>query len=145
MNKASIVSALSIGFGTARPEDAASVMAQPVRNHIQLQDGNMISIRNGMDGELGLIDSPTFLTRGPLGKNHVILSLSGIEAKKLFLTSADDVSREAFNNVAKRPKIDALHTIGVKAPGDRTPKLATLLGGGGQAVPVCSQGSASNR
>ena len=141
LNKASIVSARSIRIGTARLEDAASVMAQPVRNHIQLQDGNMISIRNGMDGQLGLIDSPTFLTRGP----HVLPRLSGIEAKEFFFVGADVVFSEAFNSVAKRPNINALHTMRVKAPGDRTPKLATLLGRGGQAVPECSQGSTGNK
>ena len=98
-----------------------------------------------MDGELGLLDSFTLLTRGALGENNILLNLADVEAKKLFFVSTDVVSRKAFNYVAKRPKIDALHTMSVEAPGDRIPRLATLVNGGGQAVSVRAQGSTSNQ
>ena len=54
-----------------------------------------------MDGELGLLDSPTLLTRGALGKNHIFLTLVDVEAKEFFFVSADVISCDAFNNVAK--------------------------------------------
>ena len=97
-----------------------------------------------MDGELGLLDSPTLLTRGALGKNHILLSLVVFEAKK-FSVSADVVSRKAFNNVVKCPKLGALLEILVEAPGDRIPRPATLHDGGGQAVSLRAQGSTSNK
>ena len=55
------------------------------------------------------------------------------------------VSRKAFNNFAKRPKINALYTMRVEAPADRPPRLATLLDSGGQAVSVRTPGSTSNQ
>ena len=68
-----------------------------------------------------------------------------IEAKEFFFVGADVVPSEAFNNVAKRPKINALCTMRVEAPGDRTEGLATLLDGGGQNVSASAQGSTSNQ
>ena len=56
------------------------LLAQHVRGFIRFEDGKIISTRNGMDGEPGLLDRPTLLTRGALGKNHLLLSLVDIEA-----------------------------------------------------------------
>ena len=80
-----------------------------------------------------------------LGKNHILLRLVDVEAKKFFLVSADAFPRKAFSNVAKRTKVDALHKMSVETPDDRIPRLTSLLDGGGQAVPMCSQGSTSNQ
>ena len=121
------------------------MLAQPVRSLIRLVDGNIISTRNGMDGKFRLLESPTLLTRGALGKNHILLRLVDIEAKKFFFVNTNVVPRKAFNNCAMRPKIDALHTMGVEALGDRIPRLATLLDGGGQAVFVRARGSTINQ
>ena len=57
-----------------------------------------------------------------LGKNHILVRLVDIKAKKLFLVSADIISSRAFNNIAKRAKIEALHTMAVEAPGRPDPK-----------------------
>ena len=96
-----------------------------------------------MDGEPGLLDRPTLLTRGALGKNHdhVLVSLVDIEASY----ARNVVSRKAFNNVVKCPKLGALLEILVEGPGDRIPRPATLLDGGGPAVSVRAQGSTSNK
>ena len=85
------------------------------------------------------------LARDTFGKKHIFLRLVDIEAKKFFLESADVVSREAFHNIATRTEIDALNTMGVEAPGDRTSRLTTLLHGGGEVVSVLTQGSTCNQ
>ena len=97
--------------GAACTEDAAQLLAEPACRLIQLEDGSIISVRNGMDGKFRLLDSPTLLARDKIGKNHIFFRMVDIEAKKLFLVSADVVSREDFNNIAKRTEIDALHTM----------------------------------
>ena len=86
-------------ISTARNED------------VRFVDWNIIITRNGVDGELGFLDSSTLLTRGSLGTNHVLLCLVDVEAKKFFFVNTDVVSRKAFNNVTERAKKDALHKM----------------------------------
>ena len=102
---------------------------------------HVISTRSGVDGMFRLPGSPTLLPRNIFGKNNVLLRLVDVEAEQLLLVSANAVPRKALNNVTKRTEIDAFNKMRVETPGYWFPKLATLLDGGGQAGPVCSQGN----
>ena len=53
------------------------MLAQTLRNLIGVKGSDIISTRNG---ELGLSDGPTLLTRGALGESHVLFSLIDVQA-----------------------------------------------------------------
>ena len=98
-----------------------------------------------MDGKLRFLSVPALLSRNTFGQGHVLFFLVDVQAKQFLLVAANIVSRKAFKNIAKRTKFVTLFFMRVEAPGDRIPRLTTRLNSGGQAVPVCSQGSTGNQ
>ena len=83
-----------------------------------------------MHGEFGLPDSPIFLARDTLGKTMSFSAGLTSWPSTFLLESADVILRKAFNNVAKRVKIDTLHKMRVETPGPVL-SFATLLNSGG--------------
>ena len=99
---------------------------------IRLESWHIVGVRNGVDGKFRFFGSP-----------NLLFSVEGQEA--LFRKRGCHSFREAVNDVTLRTKIDAFHKMMVETFGDRIPRFATLLDGGGQANPVCSQGSTGNQ
>ena len=93
----------------------------------------------------GIFCSSTLLACDAYCESHVSLSLVSLKTTKFFLSVTVVAPREASDHDTERTEIDTLHKMRVEASGNWLPRLAALLDGGSQAIPVCAQGNTSNR
>ena len=94
---------------SAGAENVTPTRAQPKGHFVRIENWHIVGVRDDGNGKFRLLGSSILLARYTLGKNHVLLRLVDAEPKQLLLDSADAVPRTAFNNIAKRTKIDT-HT-----------------------------------
>ena len=98
------MSARSFGrVGTSCPEDAAPMLAQSARSLVSVKHRSIITVRNRMDCAFGVFDRAISFSAWLTSRPRIF-----------FLVGTSGVSGKAFNDSAKSPNIDALHTVVVQ-------------------------------
>ena len=102
------------------------VQAEFACGSVGIENWSSIHVRDSTESEFRLLRCPTALARMAFRQGRILFRLADLELLQIFLVTTNINTHEAFDNVAKRSKVNAIVRVSIEAAGNGSPSHAAL-------------------